>query len=259
MNDVSSLEVASKVGIKGSNSMANQLTTEVVSHPHFADLTVVTGDDGQTWFIANEVAKNLGYQKPRNAIASHVDDEDKGALKRSTLGGEQTVTTINESGLYSLIFASKLDKAKAFKRWVTSEVLPSIRKHGKYEAQQQHVKQLEYIEAVKDKVEFAETVCSSKSGMHIGEFAKSLGIGQNKLFSWLRSNKIFMTDRVSKYSRIHNMPYQNYIQAGYFTVRRTVFNTSHGRERGHTPLITGKGEVWLHRKLIQSGLLPPAN
>lgn len=240
-------------------SLPAQIELTLFSNSQFGSLTVVTGNDGLPWFIAGEVTKALGYKNQSKAIYDHVDDEDKGVTKRSTLGGDQVVTTINESGLYALIFSSKLQQAKTFKRWVTREVLPAIRKHGKYEAQQQHVKQLEFIEAVKDKVEFAETVYSSKSGMHIGEFAKSLGIGQNKLFSWLRSNKIFMTDRVSKYSRIHNMPYQNYIQAGYFTVRRTVFNTSHGRERGHTPLITGKGEVWLHRKLIQSGLLPPAN
>lgn len=106
--------------------------TEVFNNPLFGDLTVISSSDNSPMFIAGEVAKALGYKNHSKAVYDHVDDEDKVLLKRSTLGGEQEVTTINESGLYALIFSSKLPKAKAFKRWVTSEVLPSIRKHGGY-------------------------------------------------------------------------------------------------------------------------------
>lgn len=88
--------------------------------------------DGEPWFIANEVAKSLGYTNPRKAMQDHIDVEDKAVTKRDTLGGRQNLTIINESGLYSLILRSKLPLAKQFKRWVTSEVLPSIRKHGAY-------------------------------------------------------------------------------------------------------------------------------
>lgn len=91
--------------------------------------TVLIGDE--PYFVGKDVAMALGYAKERNAIASHVDEEDKGVAPiRGILGGMQNMTVINESGLYSLIFGSKLDSAKEFKRWVTSEVLPSIRKHG---------------------------------------------------------------------------------------------------------------------------------
>ena len=85
--------------------------------------------DGEVMFVGKDVADCLGYANSRKAIADHVDDEDKGVTKCDTLGGVQDLTVINESGLYSLVFASKLPKAKEFKRWVTSEVLPSIRKH----------------------------------------------------------------------------------------------------------------------------------
>lgn len=88
--------------------------------------------NGEPHFVANDVAKTLGYSNPRDALSKHVDDEDKGVAKCDTLGGKQNLTIINESGLYSLILSSKLPTAKKFKRWVTSEVLPAIRKHGAY-------------------------------------------------------------------------------------------------------------------------------
>ncbi len=113
--------------------------TEVFNNPLFGDLTVISSLDNSPMFIAGEVAKALGYKNHSKAVYDHVDDEDKVLLKRSTLGGEQQVTTINESGLYALIFSSKLPNAKAFKRWVTTEVLPSIRKHGGYTAGQEEL------------------------------------------------------------------------------------------------------------------------
>lgn len=88
--------------------------------------------NGEVWFIGKDVAISLGYSNARDALKKHVDDEDKGVAKCDTLGGSQEMTIINESGLYSLIFGSTLPKAKEFKHWVTSEVLPSIRKNGAY-------------------------------------------------------------------------------------------------------------------------------
>ena len=88
--------------------------------------------DGEPWFVGKDVADVLGYTNSRKALADHVDDEDKGVTKCDTLGGEQVTTIINESGLYSLIISSKLESARRFKRWVTSEVLPAIRKTGNY-------------------------------------------------------------------------------------------------------------------------------
>lgn len=101
------------------------------SNSEFGDIRTVT-IDGEPWFVGKDVAAALGYEKERNAIQKHVDSDD--ALKRGVLtnGGKQEMTVINESGLYSLIFGSKLESAKKFKKWVTSEVLPSIRKTGQY-------------------------------------------------------------------------------------------------------------------------------
>lgn len=100
-------------------------------HEMFGDIRAIERD-GEPWFVGKDVAEALGYAKPRNAIAIHVEDEDKGALKQGTLGGAQTMTIINESGLYSLVLSSKLPQAKQFKHWVTAEVLPTIRRHGAY-------------------------------------------------------------------------------------------------------------------------------
>lgn len=88
---------------------------------------------GEPWFVGKDVSDILGYTNSRKAISDHVDDEDKGVTKCDTLGGKQDLTIINESGLYSLILSSKLPTAKKFKRWVTSEVLPAIRKTGGYQ------------------------------------------------------------------------------------------------------------------------------
>ena len=104
---------------------------EIFENSEFGEIrTVEIG--GEPWFVGRDVATVLGYSNPRKAIGDHVDDEDKGVTKCDTLGGSQDLTIINESGLYSLILSSKLPTAKAFKRWVTSEVLPAIRKHGLY-------------------------------------------------------------------------------------------------------------------------------
>lgn len=90
--------------------------------------------DGQPWFVGKDVATSLGYSNPRDALSKHIDSEDKGVAKCDTPSGSQNMTIINESGLYSLILGSKLESAKKFKHWVTSEVLPSIRKTGIYQA-----------------------------------------------------------------------------------------------------------------------------
>ena len=100
-------------------------------HEMFGDIRAIE-KDGEPWFVGKDVAVALGYANTRKAIADHVDDEDKGVTKCDTLGGEQNVTIINESGLYSLVLSSKLPSAKQFKRWVTAEVQPSIRRHGAY-------------------------------------------------------------------------------------------------------------------------------
>ena len=122
---------------------------QIFSNPEFGQVRTVE-IDGQPWLVGKDVAVALGYAKPQNAIARHVDDEDqKVAPIQGTPGGEQEMLIINESGLYSLILSSKMPKAKAFKHWVTSEVLPAIRRDGVYQSvkAQQHIEQLEAVNA----------------------------------------------------------------------------------------------------------------
>lgn len=104
---------------------------KIFNSPEFGQVRTITLD-GEPWFVGKDIAVALGYSNPRKAMIDHVDPEDKGVTKCDTLGGSQEMTVINESGLYSLIMSSKLPTAKQFKHWVTSEVLPAIRKHGGY-------------------------------------------------------------------------------------------------------------------------------
>lgn len=113
------------------NAMSKEI--QIFANDQFGEVRTLT-KDGEPWFVGKDVAEILGYSNPRDALAKRVDDEDKGVAKCDTLGGAQELTIINESGLYSLILSSKLSMARAFKRWVTSEVLPAIRKHGEYTA-----------------------------------------------------------------------------------------------------------------------------
>ena len=109
--------------------MKNEI--QIFKNDEFGQVRTTT-INGEPWFVGKDVADILGYSNPRDAISKHVDDEDKGVANCDTLGGRQTLSIINESGLYALIIGSKLPTAKKFKRWVTSDVLPSIRKTGSY-------------------------------------------------------------------------------------------------------------------------------
>lgn len=106
---------------------------QIFNNPEFGEIRTIQ-KNGEPWFVGKDVAMALGYKDTVNALKSKVDDEDKGGWQITTPSGHQEMTIINESGLYCLIFSSKLEKAKRFKRWVTSEVLPSIRKTGGYQS-----------------------------------------------------------------------------------------------------------------------------
>ena len=165
--------------------------------------------NNEPWFVGKDVAEILGYVRPAEAIRKHVDTED--TLKQRTLtnGGEQELLVINESGLYSLILSSKLPAAKQFKRWVTAEVLPAIRKTGGYqqtapqgkellalavlEAQKTIEEQNRAIDRMRPKEIFADAVSASKTSILIGDLAKlikqnGVDIGEKRLFQWMREN-----------------------------------------------------------------------
>lgn len=136
----------------------NENKLEVYSNVEFGAVRTLT-INGEPYFVGKDVAEILGYAKTRNAIATHVDEEDKkDAPIQGDLGGTQTMTVINESGLYSLILSSKLPTAKKFKRWVTAEVLPAIRKHGSYNADYSSLSpQLQYLITLEQKTKALET------------------------------------------------------------------------------------------------------
>lgn len=117
---------------------------QIFSNPEFGEVRAIEVN-GESWFVGKDVAETLGYGNSRKALSDHVDDEDKGVTKCYTLGGIQEITVINESGLYSLILSSKLPSAKRFKRWITSEVLPSIRKNGGYISGQKEMSEAELM------------------------------------------------------------------------------------------------------------------
>lgn len=229
--------------------------------------------NNEPYFVGKDVAEVLGYAKARNAIASHVDDEDKkDAPIQGDLGGTQMMTIINESGLYSLILSSKLPKAKEFKRWVTSEVLPTIRKHGmfatdelldnpdfaiatlqKLKEEREAKKLLEAtIEEQKPKVIFANAVSASHTSILVGEFAKlmrqnGVNMGQNRMFVWLRENGYLINRKGSD----KNMPTQKSMELGLFEIKETTINHSDGHiSINKTPKITGKGQLYFADKLL---------
>lgn len=232
--------------------------------------------DGEPWFVGKDVAAVLGYAKPENAIARHVDDEDKSITPFQGTAYETRATIINESGLYSLILSSKLPNAKKFKRWVTNEVLPSIRKHGAYMTDQtleqaltspdfliqlatqlkeekEQRKQLEVkVEQDRPKVLFAESVSASKTSILVGELAKILkqnGVdtGQTRLFAWMRENGYLIKRRGNDY----NMPTQRAMEMKLFEVKETSVTHSDGHiSVNKTPKVTGKGQVYFVNKIM---------
>ncbi|MCZ3847156.1 phage antirepressor [Lactobacillus crispatus] len=240
--------------------------------------------NGKAYFVGKDVAAVLGYAKTANAINKHVDVEDKGVTKMMTPGGRQNIQIINESGVYSLIFSSKLPNAKKFKHWVTSEVLPTIRKHGAYmtdekieevltdpdtiiklatqlkdERQQRLIEQQlrkdaeNQVHEMKPKALFADSVATSKSTILIGELAKILrgngvDIGATRLFKWMRANGYLISRKGSDW----NMPTQRAMNLGLFKIKETTINHSNGSTSiSKTPKVTGKGQQYFVNKFLK--------
>lgn len=222
--------------------------------------------NNEPWFIGKDVADILGYSNPRDALSKHVDDEDKNSVAiRDGNKGNPNQTIINESGVYGLIFSSKLPDAKSFKRWVTTEVLPQIRVSGSYqkkeltgeelmakafiEAKSIMERQSKEITEMKPKALFADTVAASKSSILVGQEAKLISqsgypIGQNRFFAWLRANG-YLCSRGADY----NMPTQRSREMNLIEIRiRTVTNPDGSVRETKTPVITGKGQIYFLNK-----------
>lgn len=244
---------------------------QVFKSPEFGNIRAVEVN-GEPWLVGKDVAAALGYANHRKALSDHVDAEDKiqkgGVTIRDPMGREQRPTIINESGLYALVMSSKLPGAKKFKRWVTFEVLPSIRKNGAYltpdmieqvladpetvirlatslkaERAQRQALEAE-LEQSKPKIIFADSVSASDTSILVGELAKLLkqngvDIGQNRLFQWMRNNSYL----VRRQGRDYNMPTQKSMELGLFEIKETAITHASGHiTLNKTPRVTGKGQ-----------------
>lgn len=247
---------------------------QVFNNPEFGEIRTVEINN-EPWFVGKDIAVALGYKDTVNAIKAHVDDEDKAGWQITTQFGTKETTVISESGLYALVLSSKLPTAKKFKRWVTSEVLPSIRKHGAYmtpetlekmvltpdfgirlltelKAEQDKRKALEAtVEEQKPHVLFSNAVSASKTTILIGALAKLLkqngiNIGQNRLFEWLRQNG-FLVKRGDN----RNMPTQRAMEMGLFEVKESCHLNSNGcNVITKTTVVTGKGQCYFINRFL---------
>lgn len=234
--------------------------------------------DGEPWWVLSDVCKVLELSSPHK-VADRLEADERNQIPViDSLGRSQNTTVINESGLYAVILRSDKPQAKPFRRWVTSEVLPSIRKHGAYMTDQtleqaltspdfliqlatqlkeekEQRKQLEAkVEQDKPKVLFADSVSASKSSILVGELAKILkqnGVdtGQFRLFAWLRENGYLIKREGSDY----NMPTQRSVEMGLFEVKQTIITHSDGHiTTNKTPKVTGKGQVYFINKFMNA-------
>lgn len=250
----------------------------IFKNEQFGELKALEIND-EPWFLGKDIAQILGYSNPHKAIRDHIDDEDKRTERIvHPLGGEQETLFINESGLYSLVLKSNLPKAKPFKRWVTSEVLPTIRKHGAYMVddviertlsdpdyliqlattlkEEKAKRQLAEAKILQDKpkVLFADSVETSSDSILIGELAKLISqngysIGQNRLFQWLREKGYLI-----KSGENRNQPTQYSMELGLMGIKkRTIDNPDGSIRTTVTPKVTGKGQIYFINKFLGSG------
>lgn len=225
--------------------------------------------DGEAWFVLKDVCAVLGISNNRMA-ADRLDDDEKGVSLIDTLGGKQEMVIVNESGLYHVILRSDKPEAAPFRRWVTNDVLPAIRKTGSYNAPQLTRSQLlataliaaheeleekdKQIETMKPKVLFADAVSASKKSILVGELAKLLSqngisIGQNRLFDWMRKNSYLIKDpKRSDY----NLPTQRSMEMGLFEIKETTIQHSDHVSINRTPKVTGKGQVYFVNLFLKS-------
>lgn len=251
---------------------------QIFKNAEFGSVRTVTVE-GEPHFVAKDVAEILGYSNPRDAINKHVDEEDKGVAKCDTLGGKQELTVINESGLYSLILSSKMPNAKRFKRWVTSEVLPTIRRHGLYamdevlanpdilinallelKAERERNASLQAMVAVQSqqmiemqpKVSYYDVVLNCKDLVAISVIAKDYGWSATKLNQYLQQKGI----QYKQGGKIWLL-YQKYAEKGYTSTKTHSYPGSDGstHTKVHT-YWTQRGRLFIYDLLKADGILP---
>lgn len=239
---------------------------KIFNNEEFGKIRTVTIDN-EPWFVGKDVAVILGYSNPQKALRDHVDEEDRTLNDSFTVNGTKGIL-INESGLYGLILSSKLPNAKKFKHWVTAEVLPVLRKTGRYNLQQPQGKELlalavleaqktieeqtAQIEEMKPKAIFADAVATSHTSILIGDLAKILkqnGVetGQKRLFEWLRENGYLSKRKGTEW----NSPTQKSMNLGLFEVKETTAMNPDGSVRiNKTTKVTGKRQQYFINKFL---------
>lgn len=252
---------------------------KIFETPEFGSIRTVE-IDGTPYFVGKDVAEVLGYSNPRDALGRHVDEDDKNTVVNPDGNrGNPNMTIINESGLYSLILSSKLPKAKEFKHWVTSEVLPSIRKHGMYamdelienpdlaikaltalKEEREKRKALEttvdvqkqQISELKPKASYYDVVLNCKDLVSVSEIAKDYG----KSARWLNEKLHELGIQFKQGGKIWLL-YQKYAQNGYTSTKTQTFNGSDGmvHSKVHT-YWTQKGRLFIYDLLKKEGILP---
>ncbi len=240
---------------------------QIFNNEEFGDIRTVTIDN-EPWFVGKDVAEALGYAEPRSAVSKKVEECDRGVAEMETPSGKQKMTTINESGLYALIFSSKLESAKRFKHWVTSEVLPSIRKTGGYDMKQPQGKELlalavleaqktieeqtAQIEEMKPHAILGQAITTANTSILVGDLAKILrqngvDIGAQRLFGWMRENGYLIKRKGSDW----NLPTQKSMDMGLFEIKESVHIDGNGCNKiSRTPKVTGKGQQYFINKFL---------
>lgn len=233
--------------------------------------------DNEPYFVGKDVAQVLGYKNTNDALGKHVDSDDSRGSRITTPYGKQTMKVINESGIYSLILNSKLPSAKKFKRWVTSEVLPTIRKHGAYMTDEKLEEALlnpdtliklatelkkerngrllaeQQVNEMRPKALFADAVSTSETPILVGELAKMLkqngiDMGQRRLFTWMREKGYLIKRKGTDY----NMPTQRAMELGLFRIKESTHVNGDGVVViSKTPKVTGKGQVYFVNKFME--------
>lgn len=236
------------------------MTTDLIRHAfHGQPVRVITDEHGDTWFVATDIAKILGYRMASD-MTRRLDEDEKGTRSVRTPGGEQPTTVITESGLYSSILGSQVEGARRFKRWVTHELLPEVRRTGSYSLPKDYPSALRALAAEAEsraalaakveqdapKVLFADAVATSTTDILIRDLAKILrgngvDVGGTRLFEWLRRDGYLIRAE----GRDYNSPTQRAMNLGLFRVKETAVTHSSGLVTvSKTPLVTGKGQAY---------------
>lgn len=251
--------------------MTNEITTLQFNNDQFGQLRVVKDDNGEPWFVAKDVCDALGIANNRDAMKALDDDEKNTVAISDGIQGNPNKTIINEPGFYKLVLKSRKPEAKAFQRWVTHEVLPSIRKKGGYIAaaadetpeqimaravllaQDTIARQKAQIEELKPKALFADAVAASDGTCLVGELAKMMRqngvqIGQNRLFEKLRQDGY-----LGKTGSNYNVPTQRAMEMGLFRIKETSITHSDGHITvQRTAKVTGKGQQYFINRFIKA-------